>query len=434
MIYKRDFHFLIIFLLSLLFLNSCDTANVTAPVKKANLEGYVIDYITYEKMSGAFVKTEPATTVVITDNTGKFVFENIEVKEYVVTAQKNGYFDGNIKIVLDADNTNSVIIPMRDLKSNFGNLHGYLYSNQTKRPIANIDIETIPFNATAKTDDKGYFSIDLPQEKFTLVFKSANYKTYYLNDIQVTGKVTDDYKLYLEPSIPDGNSSLANYEKVYYNFENGYPYDLSGNGNHGSYVGEINYSSGRFGDAVHLTAGSEKYISFITVPFIDYAKLMKYSVVIWAKEENPIVNNKSIYYFFTGDESMGFAGIGRSSLWNDSTDSQKYLCFSTGADKSTIYSPYIHHFTIDYNSWNMYTIVKDGDMMTVYINKDKVATLQQNKAIKPTVHYIGKYINTENLVSTFNNFGGYIDEFRVFNTTLTEEQVANLFYNNSLGK
>jgi hypothetical protein len=78
------------------------------------------------------------------------------------------------------------------------------------------------------------------------------------------------------------------------------------------------------------------------------------------------------------------------------------------------------------NVWNLITITQDGGLMSVYVNTTKQDVTGTNSRLmldhlETITVWVGK--------SHWNDFNGCLDEFRICNTSLTQQHVDELFQN-----
>lgn len=84
-------------------------------------------------------------------------------------------------------------------------------------------------------------------------------------------------------------------------------------------------------------------------------------------------------------------------------------------------------FELDFDVWNFLTLTYDGVNMSIYLNGvlDSTSQVGLGKVhLAMTDNYIGSFGGISNF------YRGYLDEFKVFSISLTEDEVLNLFHNN----
>ncbi len=95
--------------LILLLMSSC-SENTVEPVLYGNLSGVVFSPDGKTKISGASVTTSPPSNAIISNNDGEFVFQNMPVGNYVVSANKSGYNKGTVSIAINNSETTEAVI------------------------------------------------------------------------------------------------------------------------------------------------------------------------------------------------------------------------------------------------------------------------------------------------------------------------------------
>lgn len=85
-----------------------------------SIQGIVQDFITEKPIEGAVVSTNPASSSVITNEDGVFVFEALEAGDYVISAEKHEYSKGTSSFNVKADKVTNAILRLKegDLSAN----------------------------------------------------------------------------------------------------------------------------------------------------------------------------------------------------------------------------------------------------------------------------------------------------------------------------
>jgi len=76
------------------------------------LDGTVMDFTSEVNLSGAVLTTNPPTVSVASDSAGYFIFKTIEVGDYNLIAQKNGYVSESVSVSVQKDKTTTVVVLM----------------------------------------------------------------------------------------------------------------------------------------------------------------------------------------------------------------------------------------------------------------------------------------------------------------------------------
>ena len=76
------------------------------------LDGNIIDFISKVDIDGAILTTNPPTVSVASDSAGYFIFKTIDVGDYVLIAQKNGYVSESVSVSVQQDKSTTVVVLM----------------------------------------------------------------------------------------------------------------------------------------------------------------------------------------------------------------------------------------------------------------------------------------------------------------------------------
>lgn len=111
--------------ISLLFvlitLQGCEEQSIDVD-RFGSLSGKVVDGDTYEPLEGVLIATNPASTAVITDESGEFILERVKIGDLNITARKRDFLTGNINVaIFENQNTFTNFFLLKD-ESNFGNV------------------------------------------------------------------------------------------------------------------------------------------------------------------------------------------------------------------------------------------------------------------------------------------------------------------------
>lgn len=105
-----------IFLLLLLLFAACEDEKVDVTYY-GSLSGVIVDGETYEPLEGVLVATNPASSSVLTSNSGEFSFNKVLSGEVSVTARKKEYLSSTIIVsVYDREQTQMNIVLQKDDK------------------------------------------------------------------------------------------------------------------------------------------------------------------------------------------------------------------------------------------------------------------------------------------------------------------------------
>ncbi len=109
------------FCLLMLAITSCEEQTFDL-AKYGTISGLVVDGNTYEPLQGVQITTAPASTALITDASGAFIFDKVEEGDVVITARRNEYLSTSVSVaVFEGDNT-PVTFFLLDDENNIGNV------------------------------------------------------------------------------------------------------------------------------------------------------------------------------------------------------------------------------------------------------------------------------------------------------------------------
>jgi uncharacterized protein (DUF2141 family) len=158
-----------------ILMNKADT---TVPPATGNLTGKVIDGVTGLAVSNAEVSTDPSTTVVFTDETGNYNFNNLQPGSYTVSISKNYYSSTSSSVTITAGITTTADF---SLTPSVGKIQGSVIDS-TGAAIPDVVITTSPETGSFITDNNGGFTIEnvpvgsvtVSAEKIGFVTKSVS--------------------------------------------------------------------------------------------------------------------------------------------------------------------------------------------------------------------------------------------------------------------
>ncbi|MBI9030463.1 hypothetical protein JEZ13_00465 [bacterium] len=212
-----------------------------------------------------------------------------------------------------------------------------------------------------------------------------------------------------EPEIIDLNDGLI----AYYPF-NGNANDESGNGNHGTELFNYNYSDGLFDNAIYLSNGG-----FVDIPAADYNNFDSFTISIWVKEVS-MSNSDGEAYIYCGIDGSSSQAVGISHF-------NSYMLFSVGNARFS----YPFDYDIYLNNWMMYTIVYDNNSFKAFINDILIGETVVN-LINVNYNYsaVGKHWWYSGS-SYSTRFNGFIDDTRIYNRALSEQEIQQLYIQES---
>jgi hypothetical protein len=277
--------------------------------------------------------------------------------------------------------------------------------------------------------------ITLPEKysAFTLNISKPGYKSYS----QIFTK--EELKLHLR-SVDKGplvvileKSDFMDGLIAYYKF-NGDMLDYSGNDNNGTYYGRGNYTSGRLADpkaALDLN-GSSDYVIVKNSASLNPSKQISlcswyYTVPFYGNGANPLIEKftttSTFWYQYaltvTGNSYVGSTG---------GTDWRKFAFYirTTQGSYQLWAGPSTNFVKYDLYKWYFVVGTYDGDLMKLYVNGELTSQL---KAAGDFIIYdsdvnIGKSLNSR---IEYDFLAGSIDEIRVYNRALSQEEIVGIY-------
>jgi hypothetical protein len=157
--------------------------------------------------------------------------------------------------------------------------------------------------------------------------------------------------------------------------------------------------------------------------------MKEFSISIWIKEEGFSYIHGEVYIWF-GIQQNGWLGIAHSAPNPDTT---LYVNYSVGAN-DFIDGPYLRLF--DYgtrNSLMFYSLVYSNGYINAYLNGKWIGSKQQNLKFSSNFAAIGRHwwfdVDNLTIVNTSARFTGSVDDVRIYNIALTNDEVDSLYNN-----
>lgn len=204
-----------------------------------------------------------------------------------------------------------------------------------------------------------------------------------------------------------------------------YKLDNSAEDEKGSYDGtetDIEYRFGRYGQAAVFNGSSSE----ISLPTSLVNSQNTFTVSLWAKT-NTNTNYSYLFSFGKTSDSDGF-GLARANSsttsggLNGTTLAAEELYLNVGSSFIGI------NFTVDEGIWNHFAVSYTGSTAKIYVNGNLRQTYTNAQGIPSlgidasgNAAYIGRYVGTA------FRWNGNIDQFRVFHSILTDDQVTELY-------
>ncbi|WP_373517084.1 malectin domain-containing carbohydrate-binding protein [Pricia sp.] len=182
--------------------------------------------------------------------------------------------------------------------------------------------------------------------------------------------------------------------------------DSSGNQRHGTLMGGIDFKRNSVDGVVQSALDFPNVKDFITLPDIDRSVDDQFTLAAWINPERTTGDYQGIAGTHTAGGFMTFVHNGSLAFALHTDEGRKLL----------------RHGTIVANRWQHIAVSYDGSTMTWFVDGDEVGSEgHTGQVLDRNVGYIGWSGWSEEY------FEGGIDDVRLFNNALTEQQVVSLF-------
>jgi PKD repeat protein len=250
--------------------------------------------------------------------------------------------------------------------------------------------------------------------------------TYYIR-AYATNSIGTAYGSQMPFSIQAVNGLIA-----YYPF-NGSTNDESGNGNNGISKGSLQYVTGISGTGVRLEGTTTNYGmtsdgDHVLLPAFDFTATNEFTFSLWVKEES-LTYWHGTGYIFIGDAYGGNAAIGHFADYNNKGS---YIGYSSGATNASLTNDPNHpefYFINPFdgtNKWVHYALTYKGGTLRAFKDGNFIGSKAQPLKISGSNAAIGRHW-WENGKSTATRFTGTIDEVRIYNKALSDDEIAKLY-------
>ena len=145
--------------------------------------------------------------------------------------------------------------------------------------------------------------------------------------------------------------------------------------------------------------------SVITVPYDATAWQTNFTLNLWFKKHE--LGSKNYETLFGGP-----SGFEMDTRANNATTLSLYMAYPRGGN---VYSPF------NFDEWYMVTLVNDGTNELYYINGELVKTIEK-KAMPTGNYFLGAW-----QTATKQNFKGWMSDFRIYATPLSEKDIKELY-------
>ncbi len=226
----------------------------------------------------------------------------------------------------------------------------------------------------------------------------------------VAGFVLDDTSAQNPPQIINNNTFLNHREMGYWNMDT---QEISGNiindlsdFNHQGTITGATSIQGAVNEAMDFST-DDKYISIPADTNLNID--MNFTILTWIK--------------WNGTNGEPFQDIaGRDTDWQFGVDDNGSLFFNS-EPPYTLGNLQTPNGVIAQNQWNLVAVTYDGRNTKLYVDGVLQASSQANGALGSATNTI--YIGSKNM--TINSFNGWIDEFKIYNYSLSETVIQDVF-------
>ena len=193
---------LLYMLILVLFFYSCSEEKLAGD-EFGTIEGKVVSAIDFKPLANVKVFSSPNTSIVFTDEAGKFTLTNVKVGDYSIEAQKEGYLAKFEPATVSRDKTVNVVFELKLSTSN----NKPPSSPVLTSPLDNVINQPIEFslNWTATDPDKDNLKYEVILRKNNssevIVYKDFVDATFLLKDLAY------DTKYFWQVSVSDGINS-----------------------------------------------------------------------------------------------------------------------------------------------------------------------------------------------------------------------------------
>lgn len=196
------------------------------------------------------------------------------------------------------------------------------------------------------------------------------------------------------------NSSDSAY--TFLEYDDTAEYDHSGFGNDGTKTNiTTDLDTPRYSTSYFFDGDT----SVITVPYDATAWQTNFTLNLWFKKHE--LGSKNYETLFGGP-----SGFEMDTRANNATTLSLYMTSTRGGN---VYSPF------NFDEWYMVTLVNDGTNELYYINGELVKTIEK-KAMPTGNYFLGAW-----QTATKQNFKGWMSDFRIYATPLSEKDIKELY-------
>jgi HEAT repeat protein len=231
-----------------------------------------------------------------------------------------------------------------------------------------------------------------------------------------------DPVLHLPIEILPLNEDLSAGLIVHYHFDGDVDadiHDVSGNAKDGQAANAFAFKPRGAGKAIELTGAGHHGDTggHATLPFVDFSTLQEFTLAIWVKETAMTHEEGEAYVTYGTDTGVGFRGALGISHYNFD------LLFRVGGGEVRV--PYD---ILDRDQWTHYAMTWQDGLLRGYKNGQLIAETEADVAVQTERAALGRHWWGDG-AGTSARFQGELDDLRIYNRSLTKEQILTLFEN-----
>jgi len=292
-----------------------------------------------------------------------------------------------------------------------GTIQGKVTNSTGDSVIVGATVWTNPPTSSVTTNSSGDYSIpDVSPGQYSVTAMKGGYNPTTVIVTARAGKITT-------ANISLNLNTIQLGLVAYYPF-NGNANDESGNGKNGILYGDYQVVTGIKNEALRFIAhgSSDSLGGHVLLPNFHFTSMSSFSYALWIKEESLV--DAELYISFRDDPfGIPYAGISHSPA-NNVIEFQVGVTSTNSALTAPFSSSYINNFV-------HYCLVYTNGMIKGYINGSFIGQKTQTAIVDGIYSAIARHwFNNQ----TSTRFTGVVDEVRVYNRALTDNEIQALYH------
>lgn len=165
----------------IILFQACEQKSIAPNAETGTISGFVHDIDQDTVINNAYLSLQPDTITTLSDLSGKFLFQDVEIGEYTLNVSKPLYIPQSAKIIVLEDDTTKVLFSLSAVKSA---IVGQIIDELSLTPVSDVTITTEPVSDEVLTDSMGnYLIYYLEPGEYKII---ASKKGYIDNDTTLT--------------------------------------------------------------------------------------------------------------------------------------------------------------------------------------------------------------------------------------------------------